>query len=321
MEKVTRTGVLLVNLGTPTAPDFFSVRSYLKEFLSDSRVIEVNRVLWWLILNLIILNLRPFRSAKLYKAIWTAQGSPLLVESRSQVQALQESLGEDYAVALGMSYGAPSIKTGLLALRRAGVESVIILPLYPQHSGATTGSVFDAVTKLFHSCRFIPEFKFVSHYYKNQSYIEALQARVEEFWAKYGKPQKLVFSFHGLPKEYCDKGDPYFSQCHETAQLLAEALHLTSEEWLISFQSRVGKADWLKPYTDQLFRALPKSGVTDIQVFCPGFSSDCLETLEEIAIQGRHFFMEAGGKAYAYIPALNSSREHIQMMADLVRSA
>jgi ferrochelatase len=310
-----------VNLGTPDSPDFFSVRTYLKEFLWDRRVIEVNRVIWWLILNGIILNIRPLKSAKLYRAIWTKEGSPLLVESRKQVEALQKILGDGYVVALGMRYGAPSLKVGLLNLRQAGVESVVILPLYPQHSGATTGSTFDAITALFQHCRHVPKFKFITDYFKNSKYIEAMKVKIEDFQKKYGKPQKLIFSFHGLPQSYVDKGDPYFLQCHETSRLLAESLGLSLEEWSISFQSRVGRMEWLRPYTDEYLKSLPKLGVTNVQVFCPGFSSDCLETLEEIAIQNKKFFMEAGGHTYRYIPALNHSAEHIGMMADLVKSA
>ncbi len=320
MTDIRKIGVLLVNLGTPDAPDFFAVRRYLKEFLSDPRVIEVNRVVWWLILNGIILNIRPYKSAKLYQSIWTKEGSPLLVESRRQVKALQALLGEKYVVELGMRYGSPSLKTGLLALRAAAVEKVIILPLYPQHAGATTGSTFDAVTALFQPCRHVPEFKFIPEYYHHPLYIDAMKEHIQNFQSARGKPQKLIFSFHGLPREYCEKGDPYFAQCQETAELLSHALGLSKGEWSVSFQSRVGKMEWLRPYTDELLASLPKEGVKKIQIFCPGFSADCLETLEEIAIQNKELFLHAGGESYEYIPALNSSAPHIQMMAELILS-
>jgi protoporphyrin/coproporphyrin ferrochelatase len=323
MQKRPKIGVLLVNLGTPQSPDFFSVRTYLREFLWDPRVIEtesrIGRAFWWLVLNLIILNLRPFKSAKLYRAIWTENGSPLLVESQRQASALQERLGEEYHVVLGMSYGSPSLKSGLRVLEQENIEKLIVLPLYPQYSGSTTGSVFEAVSESLREWRVIPELRFINNYYKNQSYINSLKEAVERFWAQHGRAKKLVFSFHGLPKKYCEKGDPYFFQCEATVKLLVEALSLNSDEWVMSFQSRVGRADWLMPYTDKILKSLPAAGVSSVQVFCPGFSVDCLETLEEIAIQNRDLFLEAGGKSYLYIPGLNSSKQHIEMMAELIR--
>ncbi len=310
--------VLLLNLGTPASPNFWSIRRYLKEFLSDPRVIEVNRVLWWLILNGFILNFRPFKLIKWYRSIWTAEGSPLRVESQKQVKALQEKLGEAYVVILGMRYGLPSLKSSLLKLRESAGSRLIILPLYPQNSGATTGSAFDAVTRLFESCRHIPSLKFISGYHRHPSYIQAMTSRIQQFWRVQGRPQKLVLSFHGLPEQYCNQGDPYFLQCQETTRQLVDSLKLSPEEWAMSFQSRVGQKAWLKPYTDELLRALPVRGVQDIHVFCPGFSADCLETLEEVSIRNKALFLDAGGHSYRYISALNDSPEHIQMMMDLI---
>ena len=313
-----RTGVLLVNLGSPEAPEFFSIRRYLREFLSDSRVIETNRMAWWLILNGFILNLRPFKLVKLYRSIWTNEGSPLKVESLKQIQALQEKLGQDYVVSLGMRYGQPSLYAGLQMLQKSKVSKIIVLPLYPQYAGATTGSAFDAVTRVLQGWRYLPELKFISDYHSHPTYLQAMKIKIEAFWAIHGKPQQFILSFHGLPKSYCEKGDPYGAQCQKTAQLLAESLGLLEEEWAISFQSRVGKMAWLTPYTEVLLKSLPGKGIRHIHVFCPGFSVDCLETLEEIEMRNKAFFLGSGGKSYQYIPALNSTSEHIQMMEDLI---
>jgi ferrochelatase len=318
VKEVKKKGILLVNLGTPSAPTFFAIRRYLQEFLSDAKVIEVNRILWWCILNFIILTIRPFKLIHLYQSIWTSKGSPLLVESEAQVRALQEKLGENYAVALGMRYGSPSLKEGLLLLRKAEVSEVIVLPLYPQYAGATTGSTFLAVTQSFNRCRHTPKFTFIPEYFEHPLYIEAMKRRIGSFWEVHGRPQQLLLSFHGLPERYVAQGDPYERQCRATAQALAKALDLSENEYAISFQSRVGREPWLRPYTDELLQEWPQQGVKNIHVFCPGFAADCLETLEEIAVRNKEDFLRAGGDSYFYIPALNDSDAHIQMMVDLV---
>ncbi len=319
MKQENKKGILLVNLGTPSAPTFFAIRRYLKEFLSDGKVIEVNRILWWFILNIIILNIRPFKLVHLYQSIWTEKGSPLLAGSEAQVTALQSKLGEGYAVALGMRYGSPSLKEGLLLLRKAPVSEVIVLPLYPQYSRATTGSTFLAVVQCFNRCRHTPKFTFIPEYFNHPAYIEAMKAKITSFWAIHGKPQKLLLSFHGLPERYVAQGDPYEQQCRETSKVLAKSLDLSEDDYALSFQSRVGREPWLQPYTDELLQAWPKEGIKHIQVFCPGFSVDCLETLEEIAIRNKETFLKAGGSSYHYIPALNDSAEHIDMMVEIIK--
>jgi ferrochelatase len=315
-------GVLLVNLGTPEAPTRKAVRRYLKEFLWDPRVVEMARPVWWLVLNLVILNTRPRRSAEAYAKVWTDEGSPLLAISRKQQQALQGALEHrlDYPVktVLAMRYGNPSIAAGLEALREAGARRVLVLPLYPQYSATTTASIFDAVTAGLQRWRWLPELRFINHYHDDPAYIEALAASVRRFQAGHGVPDKLLLSFHGIPREYFLAGDPYFCECQKTGRLLAEALELTAERWQLTFQSRLGPKAWLKPYTDKTLESLGKAGTKSVQVICPGFSADCLETLEEIAMQNRDIFLGAGGSEYRYIPCLNDSAEHIDMLAGLV---
>lgn len=321
-DDVDSLGVLVTNLGTPDSQAVRDVRRYLKEFLWDPRVVEVPRPLWWLVLNLVILNTRPRRSAAAYAKVWTAEGSPLLAISRRQAQALQSQLDKQLAapvkVALAMRYGNPSIAAGLEELRTAGARRILVLPLYPQYSASTTASTFDAVTAELRAWRWLPELRFVNHYHDEPAYIDALAQSVEEYWSANGEPDKLVMSFHGIPKAYFIAGDPYFCECHKTARLLAERLRLPEERWQLTFQSRLGPKEWLQPYTDHTLQALAKDGVKNVQVICPGFSADCLETLEEIAMENREVFLAAGGENYAYIPCLNDQRAHIAMLSGLV---
>lgn len=314
-----KTGILLSNLGTPAAPTPRAVRTFLAEFLADPRVIEAPRLLWWFILNGIILRIRPTKVAKIYQQVWTEDGSPLMVISQAQAKKLQEKLGEQYHVALGMRYGKPSIKQALLDIRKAGCNDVIILPLYPQNSGATTGSTFDEVMHCFKKCRGVPPVQFINQYFDHPLYIEALTNAVKNHWDQYGRKELLLMSFHGLPQRYVDNGDPYFDQCQRTATLLAKKLSLLSTEWKISFQSRVGREPWLKPYTDELLKSLPLQEINSVDVICPGFSADCIETLEEIDIQNRQFFKDAGGAQFSYIPALNDDELHVEMMVKLIQ--
>jgi ferrochelatase len=315
-------GVLLVNLGTPDSPNRRDVRRYLQEFLWDPRVVEMARPIWWLILNGVILNTRPGRSAAAYAKVWTEDGSPLLVHSKAQQAALQEALSARFAgpvrVALAMRYGNPSIPGGLADLYAAGARRVVVLPLYPQYSATTTASIFDAVTSELQGWRWLPELRFVNHYHDDPGYIGALAESVRRHWAEHGEADRLLFSFHGIPKEYFLAGDPYHCECHKTARLLGEALELPTERYQVSFQSRLGPKEWLKPYTDETLKALPGEGVKRIDVICPGFSADCLETLEEIAMENRDVFLEAGGESYRYVPCLNAEPAHIAALADLL---
>ncbi len=315
-------GVLMVNLGTPDAPERAAVRRYLKEFLWDPRVVEMPRPLWWLVLNGIILNTRPGRSARAYRKIWTEQGSPLLTISRRQRDALAELVAERFGsplpIALGMRYGNPSIRSALEELRDANVRRLLVLPMYPQYSATTTASIFDAVTAELRRWRWLPELRFVNHFHDEPAYIGALAESVRRHRADFGAADRLLMSFHGIPLEYFHKGDPYFCECQKTGRLVAEALGLGPGQWQISFQSRLGPKQWLQPYTDQTLKALAAEGVKSVQVLCPGFSADCLETLEEVAMENRDAFLEAGGERYEYIPCLNDNPEHIAMLANLV---
>lgn len=321
-DRADRTGVLMVNLGTPDAPDRASVRRYLKEFLWDPRVVEVPRPVWWFALNGIILNTRPGRSAKAYQKIWTDQGSPLLVISRKQRAALEEllefRLGSQVPVALGMRYGTPSIRSALEELRDGGVRRILVLPMYPQYSATTTASIFDAVSSELRGWRWLPELRFINHFHDDPGYISALADSVRRHRAEHGDADRLLMSFHGIPEEYFHQGDPYFCECQKSGRLLAESLGLDSTQWQLSFQSRLGPKQWLQPYTDHTLEQLAGDGIRSVQVMCPGFSADCLETLEEIAMENREVFLNAGGERYEYIPCLNDDAEHIAMLADLV---
>ena len=316
------TGVLLVNLGTPAAPTAAAVRRYLAEFLSDPRVIETPRWLWWPILHGVTLRIRPARSARAYASIWTPQGSPLRVQSEALTAALRADLlrrGTPVKVALAMRYGEPALAPAIAALQAAGVRRLLVLPLYPQFSAASTGSAFDAVTRALTRLRWPPELRFVNDYHDDANYIDALATSVREYWREQGREQRLLLSFHGLPQRCVDAGDPYFDQCQTTARLLRERLDLGEEEMAVSFQSRVGREPWLQPYTDELLRRWPADDVRRVQVLCPGFAVDCLETLEEIALRYRETFLAAGGEHLDYIPALNDSAAHMRALHALIQ--
>lgn len=316
------TAVLLVNLGTPTAPTPAALRRYLGEFLSDRRVIEAPPVIWQPILRGVVLRTRPQRSAEAYEKIWLADGSPLLVYSRRLQAALHAHLGErcerPVAVALGMRYGEPSIDQVLDQLLELGCRRLLVLPLYPQQSATTTASTFDAIARHFRMRRRLPALRFIDSYHADPGYIEALAASVRAYWQQHGKSDRLLLSFHGIPEAYVAKGDPYAAQCRESARLLAEALALPDTAWQLTFQSRFGPTRWLEPYTDTTVRALGAQGLSRVDVLCPGFPADCLETLEEIAMQNAEFFREAGGGALHYIPALNDSPAHVEALGSLL---
>ncbi len=316
-----RLGVLLVNLGTPAAPTANAVRRYLKQFLSDPRVIEYPRWLWWLVLNGVILRIRPARSAHAYQQIWTEQGSPLLLNSQRLADKLttqlRQHVHQGIQVALGMTYGEPSIDTALQQLHRANVRKLIVLPLYPQYSGSTTGSVFDAVSRVLQSWRWVPELRFITQYHDHDAYVAALAESIRLHWQTHER-HHLLLSFHGLPKRYLLNGDPYHCQCFKTARLLAERLGLQQGEWSVSFQSRVGREEWLRPYTDELLMQYAKQGPKRVTVACPGFAADCLETLEEIALRNREDFLNAGGEHFDYAPALNDADCHVQALLQLI---
>ncbi len=315
-------GVLLVNLGSPDEPTPAAVRRYLKEFLWDPRIVEIPRPLWWLILNLVVLNVRPRKSAAAYASIWTEAGSPLLVNANKQAERLAQAFEQRYPgmveVAVGMRYGNPSIESALDSLHAAGARRLLVLPLYPQYSATSTGSVFDEVTDVLRRRRWVPEFRFISHYHDDPEYIDALANHIRAYWEAHGRGDKLLLSFHGIPKRCLRQGDPYFCECQKTARLLARALELSDDEWMLTFQSRFGREEWLKPYTEATLRGLPKSGVKRVDVACPGFSADCLETLEEIAETNRDVFLRAGGESFHYIPALNASDAHIAFLQSLI---
>lgn len=318
----TATGILLTNLGTPDAPTPEALRRYLREFLWDPRVVEIPRPLWWLILHGIVLRIRPARSARKYRKIWTEQGSPLLTITRRQAQAvarhLEQSCPGPVKIAMGMRYGNPSIASALRELRDAGVRRLLVLPLYPQYSAATTASTFDAVSRELGTWRWIPELRMIGSYHDHPGYIQALTQAILDTWAGHGQADRLLFSFHGLPKRNLLAGDPYHCLCHKTARLVAERLGLESNRWAVSFQSRFGRAEWLQPYTSELLKDWGRSGVSSVQVICPGFAADCLETLEEIAEENRDYFLAAGGERFHYIPALNDDPRHIQALTDLI---
>ena len=316
-----RTAVLLVNLGTPDEPTAPALRRYLREFLSDPRVVEIPRIVWWPILHGIILNTRPAKSAAKYATVWTAEGSPLAVWTAKQATLLQGYLGErglrppQLLVRHAMRYGNPSVASVLDELKAQNATRILILPLYPQYAAATTASVNDAVMAWAMRQRRQPELRFVQRYHDDAGYIRALVQRVRSHWQTNGRGDKLVFSFHGVPERSLLLGDPYHCECHKTARLLAEGLGLKKDEWLVTFQSRFGKAKWLEPYTEPTLVALARQGVTRVDVMCPGFTSDCLETLEEIAQEARDAFLGAGGRGFEYIPALNDQHEWIAALA------
>ncbi|MAA71716.1 MAG: ferrochelatase [Bermanella sp.] len=312
-----KTAVVMVNLGTPDAPTAKAVRRYLKEFLWDDRVIKRNPI-WWLVLNGIVLALRPKRVAKLYESIWDGD-SPIRTIGFKQQEKLQAMLGEDVHVELAMTYGNPSFVTCLEKLNTQGFENIVVLPLYPQYSATTTAAIFDQVANFIKKSRDMPSIHLIKDYHKNDSYINALANKIDAFWQEHGRAEKLLFSFHGIPKSYVEKGDPYRKQVEHSVKLLVEKLNLKESEYQLCFQSRFGPTEWLQPYTDKTLEAWGKDGIRSVDVVCPAFSADCLETLEEIAEENKEIFMENGGEQYRYIPALNESDEHVAMMAELVK--
>jgi ferrochelatase len=306
------TAVLLCNLGTPDAPTAPALRRYLKEFLSDHRVVEIPKLVWWFILNGIILRVRPKQSAAKYATVWTDEGSPLKVWTDRQAALLQGYLGErGYRVIVrpAMRYGSPAIASVLDELKQAGATRVLVLPLYPQYSGPTTASVCDAVYAWGQRVRRLPEFRFVNEYHDDPAYIDALAKQVTDHWQQNGRPDRLVMTFHGVPRRTLLLGDPYHCQCQKTARLLGEKLGLRKDEMVVTFQSRFGKAEWLQPYTEPTLVALAAQGVKRVDIMCPGFTSDCLETLEEIAQEARDAFIGAGGQEFNYLPCLNDQHE------------
>ena len=330
--KSEKIGILLVNLGTPTEPTPKAVRAYLAEFLSDSRVIAAPMWLWKIVLHGIILRTRPAKVAKLYQEIWTEEGSPIRAITYQQADALQKLLDDEssstnsssthkeqgYAVAVGMTYGEPSLVDGLLQLRKQQVDRVVVLPLYPQYSATTTAAVHDGVARAFRQCRHIPRWDMIRDYYCHPMYIRALAESVRPYMVKWSESHRLLISYHGIPKEYADQGDPYPEHCHKTTELLVEALGLQQNQYQMAFQSRFGPKEWLKPYADEMLEGWPKEGVKHAVVLCPGFAADCLETLEEIGQEFKDIFMKSGGESYTYIPALNTDSLHIEMMAHLI---
>lgn len=319
-EQPPTTAVLLVNLGTPPAPTPRAVRKYLAEFLSDPRVVELPRALWWLILHGYVLRFRPRRSAEAYAKIWAHDGSPLAIFSTQLAQAVQTEIkrqGSAVRVELAMRYGAPSVRDVIVNLQREGVRRLLVLPLYPQYSGAATGSVLDALADTIKLLRWPPAIRTINDYHDDAGYLAALSASVLAHWAQHGRAQKLLLSFHGLPEVSVRTGDPYFHQCHETARRLREALGLDEDAMIVAFQSRVGAQRWLHPYTDETVAALPKQGVKTLDVLSPGFAVDCLETLEEIALRYRASFLTHGGERFAYIPALNATPAHASALTQL----
>ncbi|ENM1947498.1 ferrochelatase [Citrobacter braakii] len=312
----TKTGILLANLGTPDAPTPEAVKRYLRQFLSDQRVVDTSPALWWPLLRGVILPLRAPRVAKLYQSIWMEDGSPLMVYSKAQQQALAQRL-PNTLVALGMSYGSPSLESAVDELLASGIEHMVVLPLYPQYSCSTVAAVWDELARILARKRSIPGISFIRDYADDSSYIDALAKSARDSFAQHGEPDLLLLSYHGIPQRYADEGDDYPQRCRDTTRELVSALGLPPEKVMMTFQSRFGREPWLTPYTDETLKMLAEKGTRHIQVMCPGFAADCLETLEEIAVQNREIFLEAGGKQYEYIPALNATPEHIEMMVKL----
>ena len=317
-ENEQKKGVLIAYLGTPDSPDVLSVRRYLKEFLSDPRIIEVPKIIWWFILNIFILNFRSFNSARLYKSIWTDGGSPLLVNCIKIKEKVQKSLPSNYQVALGMRYGNPSIKSALNELKEANCRDIEIITLFPHYSATTVGSIFDAVSTEIKSWRWVPSVKFLNSYHDNPLLIEILSKRIKRSFESQGKPDKLVFSYHSIPKKYFDSGDPYHCLCQKTSRLIAEKLSLDEKDYITAFQSRFGPSEWLKPYTSETMKSLPKEGIKSVQVVSPGFGVDNLETLQEIDIENKEYFEDAGGENFHYIPCLNDDDDHVEFLISLI---
>lgn len=317
-----KTGVLLVNLGTPEAPTAQAVRPYLKQFLGDARVVEIPKAIWWLILNGIILNVRPKKSAEKYASIWLPEGSPLRVYTEKQLIKLKYLLAErteapvvvDYA----MSYGNPSIADALHKLKAQNCQRILIVPMFPQYAASSTAPVFDQIFSQLQQMRNLPAIRTIRNFHDDAGYIKALAANINDYWSRHGRPEKLLMSFHGVPQYTLDKGDPYHCECHKTGRLLAETLGLTAAQYTVSFQSRFGRAEWIKPYTTATLKELGSQKTSRVDVVCPGFVADCLETLEEIAMEGREDFVHAGGGEYHYIPCLNDNDEWVRALSDMI---
>jgi protoporphyrin/coproporphyrin ferrochelatase len=316
-----KVGILLANLGTPDAPTAKALRPYLKQFLMDRRVVEIPRFVWWWILNCIILVIRPKKSAEKYAQVWMKEGSPLLVHAENQAKRLHgylaQKINSPFAIELGMSYGNPSMQSAIDKLKAQHCNKILVFPLYPQYAASSTAASLDAVWKTLLKMRNVPAIRTIKHYHDHPAYIQALATNISKFWQVNGKPEKLMMSFHGVPKFHLMKGDMYHCECHKTGRLLAEALGLDKSQYEIAFQSRFGKQEWLKPYLASTLEDLGKANVKRIDVVCPGFSSDCLETLEEIAMEGKHIFQSNGGGEYHYIPALNESDAWIHAMTTI----
>lgn len=317
----SRTGIVLLQLGTPSAPTAAAVRAYLKEFLGDPRVVEAPRWLWMPLLHGLILRTRPAQSAAKYAKVWMPEGSPLAVHTRRQAELLQRHLGErlrtPHALAWGMRYGEPSIEKALLDLREQGCQRILALPMYPQYSMSTTATAFAAVFDTLARMRNMPALRVVRGYHDHPAYIAALARQVSDFWTTHGRPDKLVMSFHGVPRFTLERGDPYYCECQKTARLLAQALELEPDQYAVSFQSRFGRLEWLKPYTIEVVAALGGRGTRRVDVVCPGFVADCLETLEEIGMENRDAFLKAGGREFNLIPCLNERQEWIEALAGI----
>jgi ferrochelatase len=316
-------GVILVNLGTPDEPTAPAIRKYLREFLSDPRVIEIPKLLWWPILNGPILMARPRKLVPRYKSVWMEGGSPLMVYTQRQTEGLRKLFaqrGLAIEVETGMRYGQPSIKDAMLRLRERGCEHLLVVPLYPQYASSTTATVVDEVARVASHMRDQPALRFIKRFHTDPAFIRPLGDKIAAFWQEHGKPQKLVMSFHGLPRQCVDMGDPYCRDCYETARALAQYLGLSDGAYQVTFQSRFGPAKWLEPYTEPTLQKLAQQGVTEIDVVCPGFLADCLETLEEIQVEVCETFMHAGGKRFRYIPALNDDQAWVTSLADMVLS-
>jgi len=321
-DSANKIGILVTNLGTPDEPTPDAVRRYLAEFLWDPRIVSISRPIWWLILHGVVLRTRPAKSARAYAKVWMNEGSPLMVYSRKQEMAIKERLAtisQNIHVVLGMRYGSPSIPSALAELKKQGCQRILVLPLYPQHSTATTVSTLDAVVQTFSEWNALPDFRFISQYYDDAGYIQSLVNSIQEYWGQHGQAERLMFSFHGMPKRTREAGDPYADQCHATAKLVSTALKLKETQWQVVFQSRFGKEEWLTPYADKTLIVLPSQGVKKVDLVCPGFPADCLETLEEMAMENKQLFLSSGGEQYRYIPALNDREDHIGMLTNIVQ--
>lgn len=318
-----KTGVLLINLGTPKQPTKKSLSRYLAEFLSDDRIIEPkSKLLWKIVLYCFILKVIQKKSAKKYQKIWSkfGDGSPLLDISIQQTKLIASKLNDDFIVNLAMRYGSPSIANELYDLQKQDCNKIIIFPLYPQYSSATTGSAFDAIARELQTWRNIPQLLFINHYFDNPNYINALAKSVRDFWDKFGKSENLIISYHGIPQRFSDGGDLYTKQCEKSSQLLAAALGLEDWEYSHCYQSNFGREQWVKPYIKATLKNLVKASIKNVQIICPGFSADCVETLEEICIENKNYFIDAGGEKYQYIPALNTNEDHIKFLVDIINN-